>query len=330
MLLLGHVPRPFPRHHYPRPQTHNAGATRVTAIAGFNCTDGVVIAADTEESYGDDKAYTHKLFPLERKNSRLCVAGSGLGYLIDYANEAVVSALDSGIKTVTEFESSLIGVLDELYRDKFTRYPVESPTELRIQLLVGVQFAEETNPPAWAHPALFECQSNLVTPIRRRRHSCVLGAGELLKEIATQFAGWGLTTSLAEWASIYIIHEAKRRFGGVGGKTHTFVMKTDGNFAYGLGKNLTEKESILDGFARACQLFMLSLDPSVPDDRAKDFVDGGTEWLRNARRYLQKMEREQGKAKHTSITINSREIEKMMRHLRSATRLASRTSEPGR
>jgi hypothetical protein len=296
----------------------------MTAITGFNCRDGVVIAADTEESYGvGDKAYAHKLFPVERSNSRLCVAGSGSGYLIDYANEQIVSALDSGIKTVAEFESSLKSTLDELYREKFKLYPVGSPSELMIQLLIGVQFSNEANPPIWERPALFECQSNLVTQIRKTKHSCILGAGELLKEIGIQLAGWGLETKQAEWASTYLILQAKRRYGGVGGKTHIFTIRTDGTFSYNRGTNIHDKETVLESFARTSQLLMLSLDTSVTDARSKDFFDAVRNWLASARRHLQKLERE--KPKHASIEIRSREIDKLL--LR-AMRSASKKSEP--
>jgi hypothetical protein len=209
----------------------------MTAIAGFNCVDGVVLAADTEETYQqDNKAYSHKLFPVERRHCNLCVAGSGTAYLIDYAKEKIVSAVESGSSNNADFEARLTELLNSLYREEFSRYPVDSKSQLEIQLLVGVQFVQESDTSKWAKPALFECQSNLVTQVPMGR-SRILGAGELLKEIAIQLAGWGLTASLAEWASIHIIHEAKRRFGGVGGKTHTCTIWTDGTkMSYPLGR----------------------------------------------------------------------------------------------
>jgi hypothetical protein len=172
----------------------------MTAIAGFNCIDGIVIAADTEETYGDDKVYAHKLFPAERPTSRVCVAGAGPAYLIDYANEQIIAAVDAGISNSMTFKSSLIDLLDNLYRDKFKRYPVDSQLELRIQLLVAAQFTKEDDPSVWMSPAMFECQSNLVTAVGRMKQSCILGAGELLKEMALQLSGWGLDTGTAEWA----------------------------------------------------------------------------------------------------------------------------------
>jgi hypothetical protein len=299
----------------------------VTAIVGFNCQDGVVIAADTEESYGYDKAYTNKIFPVEREESRLCVAGAGSGYLIDYANEQIVSAFDSGPTNANEFQTALSEIMDELYEKKFKYFPVSSRDELRIALLVGVQFASENSDGTWMQPALFECQANLVTPIKRTKQSCILGSAEIMKEIGIQLAGWGLDTKLAEWASMYLIHQAKRRVGGVGGKTHVFTMRTDGGFKQNRGYNVIEKEAILDGFGRTCQLLLLSLDPSVTNSRSKDFVDAAKRWFSSARKYLDKVERETGKGKHESIEIRSREIEAMLRRTRATTRSIFRKSE---
>jgi hypothetical protein len=290
----------------------------MTAIAAFNCVDGVVLAADTEETYQqDNKAYSHKLFPVERPHWNLCLAGSGSAYLIDYAKDKIVSAVESGIKNNVDFEIRLTDLVNTFYREEFSRYPVDSKSQLEIQLLIAVHFVQESDPSKWARPALFECQSNLVTrvPLGRSR---ILGVGELLTELATQFAGWHLTANLAEWASLYIIHEAKRRFGGVGGKTHTCIMWADGKkMKYQLGRYVREKEAILEAFARISQLLVLSLEPSVTESKSKDFIDAAKAWLANARREMRNIEREYEKRKTTSVVIHDREIRKMIRRLKS-------------
>jgi hypothetical protein len=161
----------------------------MTAIAGFTCQDGVVIAAETEESYADNKVYTHKLFPFVRATWRLGVAGAGSGYLIDYAKDKIAEALDAGgITNTVKFRASLEKILAGLYRKEFKVFPLKSR---HIQLLVSVQFSNPVDSTRWLDPALFECQSNLVTIIKQQKSS-VLGTGELVKELAVQFADWGL------------------------------------------------------------------------------------------------------------------------------------------
>ena len=274
------------------------------------------MAADTEETYPDNKVYTFKLFPVEREGKRLCVAGAGLGYLIDYAKDQIVAALDSGLTNVVDFEKRLRETMRELYGRDFILYPVDQDSERRIQLLVGVQFTNESNTSSWLPPSLFECQSNLVTvltnPAQRGR---ILGAGEVLNETAVQFANWGLNVKLAELVSFHIMHEAKRRLTGVGGKTHIFTMRNDGTFGYYRGKHLANVEAVLTGFTGITQLLLLGLEPSVPDSKTNDFLDTAKKWIKNARRHLTKVE--QGKiVSPSAITLQNKEISKMMRRLR--------------
>jgi hypothetical protein len=279
----------------------------VTAIAGFNCVDSVVVAADSEETYsGGNKVYAHKLFPFNRPTWRACVAGSGTSYLIDYAKDKIISAVHAGLKNENEFH-------DGLYKKEFKRFPADSAQERAIQLLVGIQFLNEPNS-TWMPPALFECQANLVT-IVKQGDVRVLGIGEAVKELGVQFATWRLTADLAEWASVYVIHEAKKRFGGVGGKTHTFRIMKDGTFVDTFGGNIFKKEQIFDGLARINQLLAFSLSPSLTDSKSKDLVDAAKRWLVVARRGVQKIEREHGKEKHNVIEIRDREIDRMIRQI---------------
>jgi hypothetical protein len=297
----------------------------VTAIAAFQCGDGLVMAADTEETYPDNKVYTFKLFPFDRAGKRLCIAGCGIGYLIDYAKDQIAAIFESE-SNVAEFQKRLHLVMHELYKVDFPLYPVDRYSERQIQLLVGVQFADQSDPPSWPRPTLFECQSNLVTELTNiAQRGRILGAGELLKETMVQFANWGLDTELAKRVLIYVMYEAKRRFTGVGGKTHVFTMKTDGTHSYYRGKHLKEQETVLDGFNSIIQLLLLGLDPSVSDRKATDFVDTVKKWLKDARRYLAKIEK--GKIQNVNlITIQNSEIRKLMWRLK---RSDAQRSEPG-
>src|SRR5580704_5319398 len=266
----------------------------MTAIIAFRCPDGLVMAADTEETYPDSKVYTFKLFPFDRDGKRLCVTGSGVGYLIDYAKDEIVCALDSGLTNVTDFEKSLRKIMRDLYEKDFSLYPVDHDSERQIQLLVGVQFVSESKPTSWLEPTLFECQSNLVTvPKNPSQRARILGVGALLQETARQFANWGLNVELAERVTLYLMYEAKRRLAGVGGKTHIFTMRNDGTFGYYRGKHLGEQESVLAGFNGVTQLLLFALEPSVSDSKADDFINSVRKWLKEARRYLAKVE--QGK-----------------------------------
>jgi hypothetical protein len=285
----------------------------MTAIAAFNCIDGVVLAADSEETYNtDDKIYTHKLFPFVRPTSRICIAGAGNGYLIDYAKEKIIAAIDAGLKTANDTEISLIDILNGLYTKEFKQFPVASPSELAIQLLVAVQFVSKLDASVWMEPALFQCQSNLVTRVKQNE-SRIFGIGELLTELGAHFAEWGLTAALAHWASIYLIHDAKRRFGGVGGRTHTFRLMMDGTYVDGPRLDVVRAEQVLENLAKIQLLLTLSLSPAVTDDKSKDFLDAVRKWVGDARREIKNLERQRGKLKHNRVVIHDRAMKKMIR-----------------
>jgi hypothetical protein len=295
----------------------------VTAIAGFLCHDGVVISAETEETYegGGDKAYTHKIFPHERDNCRLVVAGSGSAYLIDYANAELAAIIEES-KGSADFGSKLRTILDRLYSSEFKTFPVNHPSELLIQLLVGAQFRINSE---WEEPVLFECRANLVTAVKAHKPSCMLGAGELLKEKASQLANWGLSVQLAEWASVYLIHEAKHRFGGVGGNIHSFTIKRDGRLSYKRG--FTEQESVIEVYNAVQHLLLLSLDVSLTDEKANDLIKSAITWMKDARRHLKAVERNKGKKRHMYVELRNTQIEKMVRHIQSKMKLAARMSK---
>ena len=218
-------------------------------------------------------------------------------------------------------------MLNSLYSGEFRNYPSEN---IAIQLLVAVQLRSQSDESKWGESTLFECESNLVTqvPLGRGR---ILGSGELLKETVNQFAGWGLTASLAEWVSTYVTYEAKRRYGGIGGKTHTCTIWNDGKkMVYPMGRDVQAKEAVLEGLPRVMQLLMLSLESSVSDSRAGDLFEAVKIWRSKARKELKKIQQGRHKKKSDFIEIPAREFEKFIKQLNSPTQSVSRKSEPER
>src|SRR4051812_13292399 len=111
----------------------------MTAIVGFNCRDGVVLGADTLESYGDNKAFVHKLYPEAHAHWRIGLVGAGIGYLIDYAKDQIFAAMREDLGGDIIFESRLKFILDKLYAKEFKQFPVSKPIDRQVQMLIGVQ-----------------------------------------------------------------------------------------------------------------------------------------------------------------------------------------------
>ena len=74
-------------------------------------------------------------------------------YLIDYAKDQIVLDLDSGLTNVVDFEKRLRVIMREVYKKDFNLYPVDRQSGA-IQLLVGVQFTDESNASSWLPPTL--------------------------------------------------------------------------------------------------------------------------------------------------------------------------------
>jgi hypothetical protein len=55
----------------------------MTFISAFRCNGGVVIGADSQESYGDYKLTADKLSPAQSGDYELAMGGAGLGDLVD-------------------------------------------------------------------------------------------------------------------------------------------------------------------------------------------------------------------------------------------------------
>lgn len=209
----------------------------MTIAAGFVCTDGIVLCADTQESYGEDKAYVYKLVPMTGKNWVATVAGAGTGYLVDYANDKILDALD-GIPPGTD-AAALRAIWEklfkELYAGEFHLYPAALESK-QIQMLIGLCDKSQSK------TYLFSVDSTLVRQISKER---VIGAGELLKNLAESFQRMKLTVSQATWIAMYLVWEAKQRFSEVGGETLVLSIHSSGLMRPERIWDIAEKERFL-------------------------------------------------------------------------------------
>jgi hypothetical protein len=76
------IPKPNNRHRLP-------GRNAVTFISAFRAVDGVVMGADSQETYGDYKLVVDKLAPQRIGKYEIAVGGAGIGDLVDSLCEHV-------------------------------------------------------------------------------------------------------------------------------------------------------------------------------------------------------------------------------------------------
>ena len=118
--------------HYSRLETpcqgRSAERNRVTLIAGFRCTDGAIICADSQETVGDYRVNVHKLLPFQAGNFQIGIAGSGNdGELIDGFIQRLGDRLgDSSLATLGEFKEFTQSELLDFSRSEASNYPAKS------------------------------------------------------------------------------------------------------------------------------------------------------------------------------------------------------------
>src|SRR6267378_1746109 len=86
--------RPLPKPSLIPPATKRlleaTGDRSMSYIAGFHCRDGIVMCADTLETYGDYKNYVEKLAVIEDRSYPLAIGGAGIEDLIDPFTQEVL------------------------------------------------------------------------------------------------------------------------------------------------------------------------------------------------------------------------------------------------
>jgi hypothetical protein len=195
----------------------------MTIAAGFICTDGIVLAADTKEMSGSGShTFVHKLEVIDSPLCSGALAGAGYSFPVNFIT-AKLKALfeDTKYSTPDEYEAALSSTMPMIYKSEQMRaYPKSEKDELQTSFLVTLR-------PKLGHtePVLFVIDSSLVTRI----HEGVKVIGWWsMQEMADEFGKLHLSVQQAKLAALYLIYETKKRTDYVGGKVHIYGISKDG------------------------------------------------------------------------------------------------------
>lgn len=112
----------------------------MTIAAGFVCSDGIVLCADSQESAGDYKFPVEKLVTDQSGLFQIAVAGAGAGSLIDMAVGRIIRAFRQDCpENYYAVEDRIADVLSALYNKEFQLYPFYQEEDRIIELLVAVK-----------------------------------------------------------------------------------------------------------------------------------------------------------------------------------------------
>lgn len=238
----------------------------MTIAAGILAVDGVVLAADTKESYGETHTYVDKITTCQAGNCVAAIAGSGDGYLLDYITPQIQSSLAAYTGgDYSGLERILKELMASIYKsDTVQSYPKENISDLYTQFLITVKMDSAID------GAMFVINSTLVT--QSNQLGVVIGCGPL-REIGEElgFVGMG-SVDRAKAAALCVVHEAKRRYSDVGGKMQLVSIDRKGKLVYEDPSIQAEKELLVDSIRELTNRVTVSILDHSSNNAALDRV----------------------------------------------------------
>lgn len=257
----------------------------MTIAAGIISRDGVTIAADTHESYGEDHTYVDKISIAIGDTGQGAIASSGDGDLLDYITPQIQNLIANGSwTTLDQFEIHLRQLMAVLYSsDSISAYPKDDASGLHTKFLVAVRHMKGIE------AKLFIVSSSLVTPATQI--GTVIGCGTLREFVEEIGNVTGYTLAKAKIAAIAAVHEAKRRHSFVSGKISVCTVLNAGSYDNESESKTVAIETILDDVRQITNRITLStLDSSISPNKFNSMLKETHAHLRDIRRAINQVE----------------------------------------
>jgi 20S proteasome alpha/beta subunit len=183
----------------------------MTIAAGFVCSNGVVLAADSEHSTDVVKFERRKVFQCKKKNYGFAVAGAGRSDLIRLVVDELRDKLSEKDK-LPQIRRKIKKLLKEVCDEHiFSTYQATDPYRPRLLLLVAARMDTGEN-------ALWKTDDKIIATV----DGCeFVGAGDSL---AMTVASWlydpSLSTGVVNVLAMQIIRWVKEHVPGCGKATH--------------------------------------------------------------------------------------------------------------
>lgn len=238
----------------------------MTIAAGFVCTDGIVIGADTEYSNSVVKEYRSKIW--RSQDERCVIAAAGDEVLMKEAAETLLTCLDSeySVEDVKEqFQDTMQAI-----HERFIDYSNDPSFTLR--MLVAAQASDGL--------VLFRQSRWAVTDVKA--YACI-GSGEAFGNyVAKRFFGelkpQPITAGIV--CASHLLRLAKNHVQGCGGTRSEIVILPARGRAYEQSeRNVRNVEVLLDGVDAVLGPLLFAIpDSSIPmeaiEERLKVFCEG--------------------------------------------------------
>jgi 20S proteasome alpha/beta subunit len=230
----------------------------VTLIAGMVCKDGIVMAADSEQSGYFRKSNVPKLESFQPsgiaagllggppRGCSVIIAGAGNGELADYASHKIVKEAES-LSDMKDIEAKIEEILVGIFSGKLQVYKASDMDEFRLLIAVKAQDVDK--------PRLFSTYGS--TLVERKKF--VLGSGALVDYILDQIYDEAMLTEDGMVAALSLLQVAKKYVGGVGGDSKLTVLTNEGRVRNKPSWEVYREEGIIEEHSKLASKLMLSM-----------------------------------------------------------------------
>jgi 20S proteasome alpha/beta subunit len=201
----------------------------MTIALGFKCSNGVVIATDSQYSLDISKTRGQKIFPIPTNGYyAVTIGGAGSSNMIKSSVATIERSLSDRVGTRPTTTLEIRGIIEEVLQRSFAEHVDPAPADERrwldYSLLIAIWTPKERS-------LLFNTQRDVVIEVGNPNHFSS-GIGSYLAEFVLHALfdrTWMLSLDEATTVSAYIVTMAKEFVEGCGGSTFVRALDDSGH-----------------------------------------------------------------------------------------------------
>lgn len=243
----------------------------MTLIAGFRCTDGAVICADSQETVGGRRVTVQKIEPIEIDKLQIVIAGSGenadlLEAFIEHLRQ---ENKKKAITSIQEFKSETQNLLLRFMKDEASLYPrseramrfviaarliPELPADKKSKIVLGPGAAQ-----------IWETRSSRL--VEFKKYALIGWDEELYHRAATRLFSAPLPISKAIPLAMYLFSLAEDTSNYVKGPVSVAVITASSPIAIEPPEAIEEFEAMTETYAKALEdMLLCCADTAISKD----------------------------------------------------------------
>lgn len=273
----------------------------MTIAAGFVCDGGIVMCADSQETYGDLKWNVEKLTAENALGyCPIMMSGAGFGDAIDSAIQRISDKLRGGFEHEIALEH-IRDILRDIHENDLQFYPTDTQAEKQFELLIALKTGENS------YPRLYKTTGSLIKHIPQY---VVIGSGTLVNHSANMLYQRYMPLSHGVMLAVHLILLARSQLTSVGGRSKIATLDSAGNLGFVEHWQLPDTEGLFAEFLhRSGQLMLKCADPNFSKE---DFSQQLASFAGSATRLKETQieNKEAWEKVWKSISVSIREVDK--------------------